>query len=97
MRGRKDALSKKCQRIYKTRQNKERSHKKRTGDLCNTRREIQIQTKVDQPSRKNKEHKTYETRPRLQTSGEKRSWTPQETMAARRCRNRSGDLIHGGR
>ena len=25
------------------------------------------------------------------------SWTPQETMAMRRCRNRSNDLIHGGR
>jgi len=23
-------------------------------------------------------------------------WTPQETMAMRRCRNRSNDLIHGG-
>jgi len=29
--------------------------------------------------------------------GEKRSWTPQEKMATRRCRNRSNDLIHGGR
>jgi hypothetical protein len=26
-----------------------------------------------------------------------RSWTPQEMMATRRCRNRSSDLIHGGR
>ena len=26
-----------------------------------------------------------------------RSWTPQEMMAVRRCRNRSNDLIHGGR
>jgi len=25
------------------------------------------------------------------------SWTPQETMATRRCRNRSNDLIHGGK
>jgi len=36
-------------------------------------------------------------RPQLQTSRKKRSWTPQETMAKRRCRNRSNDLIHGGR
>ena len=28
--------------------------------------------------------------------GKKRSWTPQETMATLRCRNRSSDLIHGG-
>jgi len=37
------------------------------------------------------------TRPQLQTARKKRSWTPQETMAMRRCRNRSNDLIHGGR
>jgi len=30
-------------------------------------------------------------------SRKKRSWTPQETMAMRRCRNRSNDLIHGER
>jgi len=36
-------------------------------------------------------------RPQLQTSRKKRSWTPKETMAKRRCRNRSNDLIHGGR
>jgi len=30
-----------------TRQNKKRSHKKRTGDLWNTRRESQIQTELD--------------------------------------------------
>jgi hypothetical protein len=35
---------------YKTRQNKKQSHRKKTGDLWNTRREIQVQTKVDQPS-----------------------------------------------
>jgi len=29
--------------------------------------------------------------------GKKGSWTPQETMAVRRCRNRSNDLINGGR
>ena len=28
--------------------------------------------------------------------GEMRSWTPQEKMATRRCRNSSNDLIHGG-
>jgi len=38
-----------------------------------------------------------ETRPQLQTSRKKRSWTPQETMAMRRCRNRPNNLIHGGR
>jgi len=53
--------------IYKTRQNKKRSHKKRTRDLWNTRREIQIQTKLDQPSRKNGQHQTSDTRPQLQT------------------------------
>ena len=37
-----------------------------------------------------------DTRPQLQTSGEKRSWTPKEKMATRRCWNRSNDLIHGG-
>ena len=37
-----------------------------------------------------------ETRPQLQTSRKKRSWTHKETMAMRRCRNRSNDLIHGG-
>ena len=36
-------------------------------------------------------------RPQLQTSRKKRPWTPQETMAMRRCRNGSNDLIHGGR
>jgi len=29
--------------------------------------------------------------------GRRGSWTPQETMATRRCWNRSKDLIHGGR
>ena len=38
---------------------------------------------------------TPETRPQLQTSRKKRSWTSQETMALRRCRCRSNDLIHG--
>ena len=75
-------------------ENKKRSHKKRTRDLWNTRREIQTQTKLDQPSYW--QHQTPETRPQLQTSRKKRSWTPQETMATRRCRNRSNDLIHGG-
>ena len=36
--------------VHKTIQNKKRSHNKRTGDLWNTRRERQIQTKLDQPS-----------------------------------------------
>ena len=40
---------------------------------------------------------TAETRPQMQTSRKKRSWTTQETMAMRRCRNKSNDLIHGGR
>jgi len=73
-----------------------RSHKKITRDLWNTRREIQIQTRLDQPSWKNGQHQTSETHPQLQTSRKKRSWTPQETMARRRCRNSSSDLIHGG-
>ena len=51
----------------------------------------------DQPSWKNGQHQTPETRPQPQTSRKKWSWTPQETMAMRRCRNRSNDLIHGGR
>jgi len=62
--------------------------------LWNTRRETQIQTKLDQPPWKNGQHQTG---PQLQASRKKRSWTPQETMAMRRCRNRSNDLIHGGR
>ena len=33
------------------------------------------------------------TNPRAKTPRTKRSWTPQETMATRRCRNRSNDLI----
>jgi len=37
------------------------------------------------------------TRPQLQTQRKKRPWTSQETMARRRCRNSSSDLIHGGR
>ena len=68
-----------------------------TRILWNTRRETQIQTKLDQPPWKNGQQQTPETRPQLQTSRKKRSWTPQETMAMRRCRNRSNDLIHGGR
>ena len=36
--------------IHKTGQNKKRSHKKRTRDLWNTRRETQTHTKLDQPS-----------------------------------------------
>ena len=72
--------------------------KTRTRDLWNTRRETQIQTKLDQPPRKNGQHQTPETRPHLQTPRRKRgSRTPQETMATRCCRNRSNDLIHGGR
>ena len=56
-----------------------------------------MQTKLDQPPWKNGQHQTPETHPQLQTSRKKRSWTPQETMATRRCRNKSNDLIHGGR
>ena len=66
-------------------------------DLWNTRRETQIQTKLDQPPRKNGQHQTPEICPHLRTPGKKGSRTPQETMAMRRCRNRSNDLIHGGR
>ena len=71
--------------------------RKRTRDLWNTRHETQIQTKLDQPPSKNGQHQTPETHPQLQTSRKKSSWTPQKTMAMRRCRNRSNDLIHGGR
>ena len=77
--------------------NLKRSHKERTRDLWNTRRDIQIQTKPDQPPWKIGQHQTAETRPQLQTPRTKRSWTPQQTMAMRRCRNRSNDLIHGER
>jgi len=77
--------------------NKKRRHKTRTIDLWNTRRETQIQTKLDQPPRKNGQHQTLEIRPHLQTPGKKEPRTPQETMATHRCRNRSNDLIHGGR
>jgi len=35
---------------YTRLENKKRSYKKRTRDLWNTRREIQTQTKLDQPS-----------------------------------------------
>ena len=57
---------------------------------------IFLQTELDQPPWKNGQHQTPETRPQLQTSRKKRSWTPQETMAMRQCRNRSNDLNHGG-
>ena len=62
--------------IHKTRQNKKRSHKKRTRDPWTTRREIQTQTKLDQPSWENGQDQTSEMRPQLQTSRKKRSWTP---------------------
>jgi hypothetical protein len=68
-----------------------------TRDLWNTRPEIRTQTKLVQPSWKNGQHQTPETGPQLQTPRKKKSWTPQETMASRRCRNRSKDLVHGGR
>jgi len=60
-----DMLSKKCYRINKTGQNKKRRHKTRTRDLWNTRRETQVQTKLDQPPRKNGQHQTPEIRPHL--------------------------------
>jgi hypothetical protein len=56
-----------------------------------------MQRKLDQPPWKTGQHQTTETRPQLQTSRKMRSWTPQETMIMRRCRNRSNDLIYGGR
>ena len=34
-------------------------------DLWNTGRKIQIQTKIDQPSRNNGQHQTSETRPQI--------------------------------
>jgi len=52
---------------------KKRSYKKRTGDLWNTRREIQTQTKLDQPSWKNGQHQTPEKRHQLRTSRKKRN------------------------
>jgi hypothetical protein len=67
-----------------TRLDKIRSEIIRTTDLCNTSRDIQTQSQLVQPSRKNGQHQTAETRPQLQTSREKRSWTPQEKMAT--CR-----------
>jgi hypothetical protein len=61
--------------------------------LCNTRREIQTQTKLDQPF-----EKMDDTRlPKHALNYKPGSWTPQGKMATRRCRNRSNDLIHGGR
>jgi len=39
----------------------------REREIWNTRREIQIQTKLDQPPWKNGQHQTSETRPQLQT------------------------------
>ena len=45
-----EAAEMRCLRSVKTGQNKKRSHKERTRDLWNTRRETQIQTKLDQPS-----------------------------------------------
>jgi chorismate-pyruvate lyase len=56
------------------------------------RRAIQTQTKLDQPIGKNVQRQNSETRPELQTSRKKRSWTPQEKTATRRCQNRSNDL-----
>jgi len=54
-------------RIHKIGKSKKRRHKTRTKDLWNTRLEIQIQTKLDKPPRKNGQHQTPETRPHLQT------------------------------
>jgi hypothetical protein len=91
LRSSRDAL---FRRIHKTRQSTKRSHKKITKDLWNTRREIQTQTKLDQPSWKKGQQQTAETRPQLQTSREKRSWTSLEKIATHHCRNRSTDLIY---
>ena len=92
-----DGFSKKCYGLEQGWKNKRRSHTERTRALWNTRRETQIQTKLDHPTWKNGQHQTPETRPQLQTSRKKRSWTPQETMEMRRCENSSNDLNHGGR
>ena len=46
-----------------TGQNKKRSCNKRTRDLWNTRREIQTQTKLDQPSWKIGKQQTHKARP----------------------------------
>ena len=53
--------------------------------------------KTGSTSWKNGQHQTPETRPQLRTSRKKTAWTSQETLATRRCRNRSNDLIHGER
>jgi len=71
--------------------------RKKLGDLWNTKRETETQTKLDQPPPKNGNHQTADVRPQLQTSRKKRPWTTQETMAKLRHRNMSNDLIHGGR
>ena len=93
-----DVLSKKCLKDT-TRLDTIRSEviRKDLEISENTRCEIQTQTKLDQPSWKNGQHQTSETRPQLQTSRKKSSWTPWGTMATRRCRNRSVGLIYGGR
>ena len=90
-------LSKKRYGIHKAGYNKKGSHKKRTRNICNTRCETQIQTKLDQPPWKNGQHQTPVTCAQLQTTRKKRSWTPEETMTMRWCWNRSNDLIHWGR
>jgi len=73
-----NVLSNKCYRIHKAGQNKKRKHKTRTRDFWNTRRETQIQTKLDQPPRKNGQHQTSETRPQLQTSRKKYRGRPRK-------------------
>jgi hypothetical protein len=59
------SFSKNCHRIHKIRQNKKGNNKKITKDLRNTRWEIQVQTKLDQPSRKDEHHQTADKRPKI--------------------------------
>jgi len=56
-------------------QNTKRSHKKRTKDLWNTRRETQIQIELDQPSRKNGQHAlNYKPRGRRDRGRPRKRW-----------------------
>ena len=80
-----------------TRLDKTRSEDIRQELEISVIQDVRLKYKLDQPPRKNGQHQTPEIRPHLQTPGKKGSRTPQETMATRPCRNRSNDLIRGGR
>ena len=80
-----DAAEIRFLRIVKIRQNKKRKHEKKTRDPWITRCKNQIQTKLEQPLWKNGKQQTRGTPPQIQTPRTNRSWSPQETMAKRRC------------